>query len=166
MVKSQCFILCNCSSILSFSIFSSPKEASRKAMLILFKFNSFRRFSFHFSSVCPAFFLLSRAPWYRETIILRVTYSLVYQIVTASFAFCVITFEPIEIQTRSASQNDHLNLSFVKDKHTYGKKMARKGPTTVVCQYLSFPIRVYFIFLQWKVIHLHHQNLPGCCGQF
>jgi len=32
----------------------------------------------------------------------------------------------------------------VKDKHTYGKIMARKGPTTVVYQYLSFPIRVYF----------------------
>ena len=24
------------------------------------------------------------------------------------FAFCVITFEPIEVQTRSASQNDRL----------------------------------------------------------
>ena len=29
------------------------------------------------------------------------------------FAFCVITFEPIEVQTRSAPQNDSLNLSFV-----------------------------------------------------
>ena len=60
-----------------------------------------------------------------------------------------ITFEPIKIQTRSASQNDCLNLSFVKDKHTYGKKMARKGPTTVVYQYLSFPIRVYLSKSQW-----------------
>ena len=32
-----------------------------------------------------------------------------------SFAFCVISFEPIEIQTCSAPQNDCLNLSFVKD---------------------------------------------------
>ena len=56
-----------------------------------------------------------------------------------------ITFEVIKIQTSSASQNDRLNLSFVKDKHTYGKKMARKGPTTVVYQYLSFPIIVYFL---------------------
>ena len=32
------------------------------------------------------------------------------------FAFCVITFEPIEFQTHSAPQNDRLNLSFVKDK--------------------------------------------------
>ena len=30
-------------------------------------------------------------------------------------AFCVITFEPIKIQTQSAPQNDRLNLSFVKD---------------------------------------------------
>ena len=36
-------------------------------------------------------------------------------VVTASFAFCVITFEPIEVQTRSVPQNDCLNLSFVKD---------------------------------------------------
>ena len=27
-------------------------------------------------------------------------------LVTAPFAFCVITFEPIEVQTRSAHQND------------------------------------------------------------
>ena len=57
-------------------------------------------------------------------------------------AFEAITFEPIKIQTHLASQNDRLSLSFVKDKHTHGKKMARKGPTTVVYQYLSFPIRV------------------------
>ena len=54
-----------------------------------------------------------------------------------------ITFEPIKIKTHSASQNDHMNLSFVKDKHSFGKKMARKNPTIVVYQYLSFPIRVY-----------------------
>ena len=35
--------------------------------------------------------------------------------VFAVFCICVITFEPIKIKTRSASQNDHLNLSFVKD---------------------------------------------------
>ena len=32
-----------------------------------------------------------------------------------SFAFCVITFEPIEVQTCSAPQNDRQNLVFVKD---------------------------------------------------
>ena len=36
-----------------------------------------------------------------------------------------ITFEPIKIQTCLAPQNDRLNLSFVKDEHTNGKKMAR-----------------------------------------
>ena len=37
-------------------------------------------------------------------------------------AFCVITFEQIEIQTHSAPQNDRLNLSFVKDDHVVSKK--------------------------------------------
>ena len=34
---------------------------------------------------------------------------------TKIFAFWVITFEPNKIKTRSAPQNDSLNLSFVKD---------------------------------------------------
>ena len=42
-------------------------------------------------------------------------------------AFCVITFEPIKIQTYLAPQNDRLNLSFVKDIHVIAEKMARKG---------------------------------------
>ena len=36
----------------------------------------------------------------------------------------VVAFVPIK--------NDRLNLSFVKDEHRYGKKMARNGPTTVI----------------------------------
>ena len=47
-------------------------------------------------------------------------------------AFYAIAIEPIKIQTHSKSQNDRLNLSFVKDKHTYGKKVARKGRTEVI----------------------------------
>ena len=43
----------------------------------------------------------------------------------ASFAFCVITFEPIMIQTCSAPQNDRLNFSFVKDIKVVVKKMTR-----------------------------------------
>ena len=35
-------------------------------------------------------------------------------------AFCVITFDPIKIQTHSAPQNDRLNFSFVKDIHVDG----------------------------------------------
>ena len=33
------------------------------------------------------------------------------------FAFCVITFEPTEVHTHSASQNDRLSVSFVKDNY-------------------------------------------------
>ena len=46
--------------------------------------------------------------------------------------FCVITFEPSLYKTCQAPQNDRQNLSFVEDKHTYGKKMARKGHTKVI----------------------------------
>ena len=38
------------------------------------------------------------------------------------FAFGVITFEPINIQTCLAPQNVCLNLSFVKDVHVVAKK--------------------------------------------
>ena len=48
------------------------------------------------------------------------------------FEFCVITFEPIFSKTCYAPQNDRQGLSFVKDEHTYGKKMARKGRTKVI----------------------------------
>ena len=42
-------------------------------------------------------------------------------------AFCVISFEPIKIQTHSTSQNDRLNFSFVKDISVYGQKVPRNG---------------------------------------
>ena len=41
--------------------------------------------------------------------------------------FYAIAIEPIKVQTRSESQNDRLNLSFVKDKYGNAEKMARKG---------------------------------------
>ena len=44
------------------------------------------------------------------------------------FAFFVITFEPIKIQTRSAPQNDRLNFSFVKDSYVCSwQKNGKKG---------------------------------------
>ena len=43
------------------------------------------------------------------------------------FAFCVITIETIEVQTRSAPQNDPLNLSFVKDTRVVVKKWSEMG---------------------------------------
>ena len=53
-------------------------------------------------------------------------------VVTASFAFYVIIFEPIEVQTCSAPQNDRLNLSFVKDIYVDGGKLARNGRKTTI----------------------------------
>ena len=50
------------------------------------------------------------------------------------FAFCVITFAPVTIQTHSALQNDRLILSFVKDMNVVGKKMARNGRKTAIYQ--------------------------------
>ena len=47
-------------------------------------------------------------------------------------AFCVVTFAPIEVQTHSTSQNDHLNLSFVKDIYVDDEKVARNGRKTAI----------------------------------
>ena len=69
-----------------------------------------------------------------------------------SFAFCVITFEPVEVQTCSAPQNDRQNLVFVKDIKVVVKKMTRNRrkvigkPGTlyfVVC--IAFSFRLYYI---------------------
>ena len=51
------------------------------------------------------------------------------------FAVCVITFEPIKIQTCSSLQNDLLNLSFVKDINTVGKKITRNSPTAAIYKF-------------------------------
>ena len=61
-------------------------------------------------------------------------------VVTSSFAFYVITFEPIEVQTRSAPQNDRLNLSFVKDIYVDGGKLARNGRKMTI--YISWVSQV------------------------
>ena len=50
------------------------------------------------------------------------------------FALFVITVIPIMIQTCSAPQNDRLNLSFVKDSHIFGTKMARSGCKMAIYQ--------------------------------
>ena len=42
------------------------------------------------------------------------------------FAFWVITFEPNMIQTCTVPQNDHWNLSFVKDTHVIGEKLLER----------------------------------------
>ena len=48
------------------------------------------------------------------------------------FLFCVITFEPIITKAYQAPQNGRYNLSFVKDKHTYGEKITRKRRKKVI----------------------------------
>ena len=67
----------------------------------------------------------------------------------ASFAFCVITFEPIEVQTCSAPQNDRLNLVFVKDIKVVVKKMTRnrrkvigKPGVSLFCRLQAFSFRL------------------------
>ena len=44
--------------------------------------------------------------------------------------FYVVAFDLIRIQTCLAPQNKHQHLSFVKDIHVVGKKMARNGCKT------------------------------------
>ena len=46
--------------------------------------------------------------------------------------FCVIKSVPIKTKTHKAPQNDRLNLSFVKDVHIVGEKMARGGCKTAL----------------------------------
>ena len=47
-------------------------------------------------------------------------------------AFYALAIEPIKVQTCSASQNDRLNLSFVKDTYDNAKKMAKNGGKMVI----------------------------------
>ena len=44
--------------------------------------------------------------------------------------FYAIAIESIKLQTHSASQNDRLNLSFVKETYVDGGKVARNGRKT------------------------------------
>ena len=42
--------------------------------------------------------------------------------------YFVVAFDPIKISTHYAPQNDHWNLSFVKDIYVVAKKMTTNGP--------------------------------------
>ena len=55
--------------------------------------------------------------------------------------FCVITFEPIEVQTCSAPQNDCLILIFVKDIYTNSRKLARNGGKTAIYNFVSSQVQ-------------------------
>ena len=48
------------------------------------------------------------------------------KIETEKFVFYVVAFEPIEIQTRLAPQDDRQHLRFVKDIYVVGKKNDQK----------------------------------------
>ena len=48
--------------------------------------------------------------------------------------FYVVAFDPIRIQTCLTPQNDHQNLSFVKDIHAVAKKMTRNDRKIAKCK--------------------------------
>ena len=75
---------------------------------------------------------------------------------TETFLFCIITFEPIKIQTHSAPQNDHLNISFVKDVYVVGKKMTKNGRKMTVYQ-----SQILVISLQLIILGIFGQNLAN-----
>ena len=65
--------------------------------------------------------------WFCKKVVICVMISSFF----AFFAFLCIflmAFEPIKIQTCSASQNDRLNFSFVKDSKACSQKNVGKGP--------------------------------------
>ena len=63
------------------------------------------------------------------------------------FFFCVITFEPNNIQTSSAPQNDRLNLSVLKNiMQLLCEKMARNGRKMDI-----FQLQILVISLQFSL---------------
>ena len=80
----------------------------------------------------------------------------------ACLAFCVLTFEPIMIQTCSAPQNDHLIFSFVKDIKIGVKKMTRNrrkmieqtGDSLLLSKH-SIQLSALFLLLSVFKLNLH-----------
>ena len=60
-----------------------------------------------------------------------------------------IAIEPIKVQTCSASQNDRLNLSFVKDTYGNAKKMARKSGKMVIYESQILRLTLYVSFCDY-----------------
>ena len=63
---------------------------------------------------------------------------------TKILAFYAIAIEPIKVQTHSASQNDRLNLSFVKDTYDNAEKMVRKGGKMMIYESQILGLTIYF----------------------
>ena len=57
--------------------------------------------------------------------------------------FYAIAIEPIKVQTCSASQNDRLNLSFVKDTYDNAEKMAKNGGKMVIYESQILGLTLY-----------------------
>ena len=79
------------------------------------------------------------------------------------FSFFVITFEPIKKKTRSAPQNDRLNLSFVKDDYGDGGKLARNGRKTAIFVSRKFWLSVS-IFDSFLTCLARNLVYGGCCS--
>ena len=60
-----------------------------------------------------------------------------------SLKFYSITFLPIKIQKHSEPQNDHLNISFVKDINVKAEKMPRKVAKMVIYESQILGLTLY-----------------------
>ena len=87
------------------------------------------------------------------------------RIFVTSFAFCVITYEPIEVQTFSAPQNDRQNLVFVKDIKVVVEKMTRnrrkmigKTADSLLCPLHSIQFSP-LVFLPLCTKRVNHQRI-------
>ena len=75
-------------------------------------------------------------------------------------AFCVITFEPIKIQTCLAPQNDRRIITFLKDIYLCSwKKKARNGCKTAIWSVANFgdlSLVLFYNFLAEKRKESYH----------
>ena len=69
----------------------------------------------------------------------------------------VIAFDPINIQTCLAPQNDRQDLSFVKENYVLGQKMTRNGRKLAKrksCQFFKSPVfTIKSRAVDWSTIH-------------
>ena len=77
---------------------------------------------------------------------------------TKQFVIYVVDFDPIEILTHLAPQNDCQHLNFVKDIYVVGKKMARNGckmANAYCCDLYTASDYKYPLVLLKFALHLH-----------
>jgi len=61
------------------------------------------------------------------------------------FLFYIVAFDPIEIWTHLAPQNDRYHLSFVKDIHVVGEQITRNGHKMAELIGCAFHFKTEFI---------------------